>query len=175
MAKNWYVIRVKGGSEDSVKEDLKKRLKALGAEDKVPNVLVPVEKVIEMKNGKKSVKEKKLYPGYILVEMELDDKIWYIIRETPGIGDFLGLGRPIPMAKDEIEKILAGESEVTGKPKIEIKFKKGDTARVKSGPFENFDGVVEEVNTAKGSVTITITIFGRLTKVELEYWQLERI
>lgn len=172
----WYVVRVQSGREESVKDGLLRRVNAAGLNTKVTNVIVPTEKVTEIRGGRKTVREKKLYPGYIMIQMLQDKDAWFLVRETPGIGDFLGLKEPIPMAEHEVNKMLV---EQTGaeeeKPRIKIDFQKGDTVRVKEGAFENFDGIVEEINSQKGLVGITITIFGRATRVELEYWQVEKV
>lgn len=174
--RRWYVVRVQSGREEQVREGLLKRVRAAGLEGKITNVIVPTEKVTEIRSGRKTVREKKLYPGYIMIEMLQDKDSWFLVRETPGIGDFLGLKEPIPMAEHEVNKMLV---EQTGaeeeRPRIKIDFQKGDSVRVKEGAFENFDGVVEEINPQKGTVGITITIFGRATRVDLEYWQVEKI
>jgi transcriptional antiterminator NusG len=170
------VVRVQSGREEQVREALLKRVRAAGLESRITNVIVPTEKVTEIRSGRKTVREKKLYPGYIMIEMVQDRDSWFIVRETPGIGDFLGLKEPIPMAEHEVNRMLVdqagGEEE---KPRIKIDFVKGDTVRVKEGAFENFDGMVEEINPQKGLVGITITIFGRATRVDLEYWQVEKV
>ena len=172
----WYVVRVQSGREESVKDGLLRRVNAAGLQPKITNVIVPTEKVTEIRSGRKTVREKKLYPGYIMIQMLQDKDAWFLVRETPGIGDFLGLKETIPMAEHEVNKMLV---EQTGaeeeKPRIKIDFQKGDTVRVKEGAFENFDGIVEEINSQKGLVGITITIFGRATRVELEYWQVEKV
>jgi transcriptional antiterminator NusG len=172
----WYVVRVQSGREESVKDGLLRRVNAAGLQGKITMVIVPTEKVTEIRSGRKTVREKKLYPGYIMIQMLQDKDAWFLVRETPGIGDFLGLKEPIPMAEHEVNKMLV---EQTGaeeeKPRIKIDFQKGDTVRVKEGAFENFDGIVEEINSQKGLVGITITIFGRATRVELEYWQVEKV
>ena len=176
MAKEWYVIRVQSGREDLVRETLEKRVKASGFENRIPRALVPTEKVSEIKGGKKRVRERKLYPGYLMVEMEFDEQVWYLIRETPGIGDFVGSrAKPSPMAAHEAERILHDMAKEEEKPKVRIDFSKGDNVKIKEGPFENFDGIVEEVIPAKGLVRVVVTIFGRPTPVELEYWQIEAI
>lgn len=172
----WYVVRVQSNREETVREGLLRRVKAAGLEKKILQVVVPTEKVTEIRSGRKTVREKKLYPGYIMIQMLQDKDAWFLVRETPGIGDFLGLKEPIPMAEHEVNKMLLDQTDVEeDKPKIKIDFQKGDTVRVKEGAFENFDGVVEEINEHKGLVGITITIFGRATRVELEYWQVEKV
>ncbi len=172
----WYVVRVQSGREESVKDGLLRRVNAAGLGTKITNVIVPTEKVTEIRSGRKTVREKKLYPGYIMIQMLQDKDAWFLVRETPGIGDFLGLKEPIPMAEHEVNKMLVDQTGAEEeKPRIKIDFQKGDTVRVKEGAFENFDGIVEEINSQKGLVGITITIFGRATRVELEYWQVEKV
>ena len=175
--RKWYVVRVQSGREEQVKDGLLRRVQAQGMVDKITNVIVPTEKVTEIRSGRKTVREKKLYPGYIMIEMLQDKDAWFLVRETPGIGDFLGLKEPIPMAEHEVNKMLIEQTgaEEDAKPRIKIDFQKGDTVRVKEGAFENFDGIVEEINAQKGLVGITITIFGRATRVDLEYWQIEKV
>ena len=136
----------------------------------------PTERVSEIKGGKKRFKEKKLYPGYIIVEMELSDEVWYLIKDTHGIGDFVGsYENPQPLSADEVEKIL---NTIQGKeetPEVKIDLAAGDGVKIKEGPFENFDGTVDEVFPAKGQVRVIVTIFGRPTPCDLEYWQVEKI
>jgi transcriptional antiterminator NusG len=174
--RKWYVVRVQSGREEQVREGLLRRVRAQGMDVKITNVIVPTEKVTEIRSGRKTVREKKLYPGYIMIEMLQDKDAWFLVRETPGIGDFLGLKEPIPMAEHEVNKMLIDQSGAEEeKPRIKIDFQKGDSVRVKEGAFENFDGIVEEINAQKGLVGITITIFGRATRVDLEYWQVEKV
>jgi transcriptional antiterminator NusG len=174
--RKWYVVRVQSGREEQVRDGLLRRVRAAGLETKVTSVVVPMEKVTEIRSGRKTIREKKLYPGYIMIEMLQDKDAWFLVRETPGIGDFLGLKEPIPMAEHEVNKMLVDQTgSEEEKPRIKMDFQKGDTIRVKEGAFENFDGVVEEINSQKGLVGITIMIFGRATRVELEYWQVEKV
>jgi transcription termination/antitermination protein NusG len=177
----WYVLRVQSNKEDSVKESLERRVQAAGLADQITRVLVPVEKVTEIKGGKKRVTERKIYPGYVMVEMIFNDETWYLLRETPGIGDFVGSApgaKPQPMPQHDVDKMLgdavAAEKE-TEQPKIKIDFREGDAVKITEGTFENFAGVVKEVNRWKGLVKVEVTIFGRPTPVELEYWKLEAI
>ena len=172
----WFVVRVQSGREEQVRDGLLRRVRARELEARITNVLVPTEKVTEIRGGRKTIREKKLYPGYIMIEMLQDKDTWFLVRETPGIGDFLGLKEPIPMPEHEVTRMLVEQSETADeKPRIKMDFSKGDTVRVKEGAFENFDGVAEELNSQKGYVTITITIFGRATRVDLEYWQVEKV
>ncbi len=176
MAKQWYVLRVQSGREEKVKNTLARKVQLAGLEDRVTNILVPTENVTEIKGGRKRIRERKLYPGYIMVEMELDDEVWFTIRDTPGIGDFVGAyGRPVPMEPEEVERILKGQEQKEEQPVVKIDLERGQSVKIKEGPFENFDGIVEEVNPAKGLVKVIVTIFGRATPVELEYWQVEKI
>ncbi len=180
MAKKWFVLRVQSNREDKVKGDLEKRIKIQEIEDLIPKILVLSEKVTEIKGGKKRVSERKIYPGYIMAEIEVDEngeipeEVWYMIREAPGAGDFIGGDRrPIAMQKSEVEKLLKEVERGEEKPKAKIEFHAGDRVRVKEGPFENFEGVVEEVLPTSGCLKLMLTIFGRPTPVELEYWQVE--
>ena len=176
MARRWYVVRVQSGRENTVQTALTRRLKVAGRQDAVPRVLVPVETITEVKGGKKRVTRRKIYPGYVMAEMELSDEVWFLIRETPGIGDFVGShGRPVPMEPHEVDRILGDMERQEEKPRLKIEFEPGDSVKIKEGPFENFDGVVEEVVPTKGIVKVIVTIFGRATEVELEYWQVEPI
>ncbi|MEK7865775.1 MAG: transcription termination/antitermination protein NusG [Planctomycetota bacterium] len=172
---HWYVLRVQSGREEKVKENLEKRIRAKGIEAQIPRVFVPTERVSEMKSGKKKVTERKKYPGYIMIELELNEDTWFLVRETPGIGDFLGAKMPKPMEEHEVSKMLQESTTAEEKPALKIDFKKGDSVRIKEGPFENFEGVVEEIVPAKGLVKVVVTIFGRPTEVELEYWQMEHL
>ena len=182
MSKNWFVVRVQSGKEDSVREALERRVRADALQDVIYRVLVPSERISEIRGGQKRVRERKIYPGYIMVELETGDGVdiperaWFTIRETPGIGDFLGDGsKPVPMSKRDVEKILGDAERKEEAPKVKIGFSGGEAVRIKEGPFENFEGTVEEVSAAKGTVKVIVTIFGRPTSVELEYWQVEQI
>ncbi len=178
--KRWYVLRVQSNKEDSVKEGLERRIQAAGLGDQITRVLVPTEKITEIKGGKKRVSERKIYPGYVMVEMVLNDDTWYLLRETPGIGDFVGGGpniRPQPMVKQDVDKMLGDAAAVkeSEQPKLKIDFREGEAVKITEGPFENFSGILKEVNRSKGQVKVEVTIFGRPTPVELEYWQIEVI
>lgn len=175
-ARRWYVLRCVVGREDTVRETLLKRVKSMGLDARISDVLIPTEKVTEIRSGRKTVRDRKIYPGYIIVRMDMADDTWLAVRETPGIGDFLGADKPTPMADTDAQKILinqfASEEE---RPKININYQKGDTVRVKEGAFENFEGIVEEIDPQKGRITVGLTIFGRATRVDLEYWQVEKV
>jgi len=176
VAMNWYVLRVQSGREDRVCDNLSKRIKAASLEERILRVLVPTETVSEIKGGKKKNYRRKIFPGYLLVHMDIDDDVWFLIRETPGIGDFVGAhGKPAPMEEHEVERLLGNMERTSEKPKVKIQFEKGESVKIKEGPFESFDGIVDEVNPDKGIVKVIVTIFGRPTPVELEYWQVETI
>ena len=182
MATYWYVRRCQRGREDHARESLLMQARLRGLEDRVGDVLIPTQSFTEMKGGVRRVVERKTYPGYLMVELAVeeetgtvDEDTWYLIRESPGIGDFVGPGRqPVPMLPHEVERMLGEAAEPEGvEPRLHIEFREGDAVRIKEGPFENFDGVVEDVIAAKGLVRVVVTIFGRPTPVELEYWQVE--
>ncbi len=182
MPKQWFVLRVQSNKEDKVKDSLLELIKVRGLEKLITNVLVPSEKVSEIKGGKKKITERKIYPGYIMAEVDVDEKgqipreVWFLIRETPGAGDFIGgQNKPVPMASYEVEKLLSEVEHKEEKPRAKIEFREGEKVRVKEGPFENYDGIVEELLPASGRVKVMLTVFGRATPVELEYWQVEAI
>ncbi len=174
---NWYILKVQSNREESIAEGLKRRVAVEGLERYFGDIIVPVEDVAEFKNGTKRVTKRKLYPGYIVVNMAINDDTWFLVRETPGIGDFTGsAGKPTPMNTNEVERIVqASKTEDEGGEPIKtlIPFKVGDRARIKEGTFENFDGEIESIDEANGRVTVIINIFGRSTPVELEHWQIE--
>jgi len=176
MSHDWYVLRVASGREETVKESLQKKIQLAGLDECVPTVLVPTERVSEIKGGKKRYKERKLYPGYIIVEMDLTDDVWYLIKDTHGIGDFVGSNqKPIPLSPTEVDKILNTLKGKEEAPEVRIDLEPQDSVKIKEGPFENFDGTVDEVFPTKGQVRVIVTIFGRATPVDLEYWQVEKI
>jgi transcription termination/antitermination protein NusG len=181
MHSHWFVIHTLSGQEQKVKESIEKRLKAEEMQDFIKEVLVPMEKVAEIRNGKKSVTARKLYPGYVFVDMVLLDenqkvieKPWYFIRDTQGIIGFVGGDRPTPTTPEEIESIKAqiAASEDTERPKVS--FEVGETVKINDGPFLNFSGVIEEIEPDKGKLRVTVSVFGRNTPVELEYWKVEK-
>ncbi len=172
----WYVLRVQSGRETKIREAIERRVASAGLKEKVDTVLVPTETVSEIKGGKRRVTKKKIFPGYLVLHMQMNEDVWYAIRDTPGVGDFLGAhGKPTLMEPHEVEKILGEMQTGAEKPKLKIEFQKGDSVKVKEGPFENFEGIVDEVQPTKGVVKVIVTIFGRPTPVELEYWQVEPV
>jgi transcriptional antiterminator NusG len=176
MSKHWYVIHTQTGYEDRIKKALDSKVKAGLAKDTIAQVLVPIEQVSEIKAGKKKISQRKFFPGYILVEMELTDDSWYLIKSITGVTGFVGAGsKPLPLREDEVGMILKQANDAKEKPTPKIIFDKGENVRVNDGPFTNFNGTIEEVSLAKGKIKVMISIFGRATPVELETWQVEKI
>ncbi len=171
---SWLVLRVASNKEDSVCETLQKKVKIEGLEDCVGKILVPSERIKRMKGGHQRIQQRKLYPGYVFVEMALEEdgsipeKPWFTIKETVGVGDFIGaLGKPTPMRDSDVDKMLAQAEKPEDIPSLNIDFKKGNQVKIREGPFENFEGVVEEILPEKGFVRVIVTIFGRATTLEL--------
>jgi transcriptional antiterminator NusG len=175
--RHWYILKVQSNREDSIRETLMRRIQIQGLDGCFGEVIVPKEQVTEFKGGKKRVVWRKLYPGYILVNMILNDDTWYLVRETGGIGDFTGsAGRPTPMLPQDVAKLLnKAEVKADEAPRLKIAFKKGDRVKINEGTFENFEGEVEQIDEANGRVTIMLSIFGRSTPVDIEYWQIEAV
>jgi transcription termination/antitermination protein NusG len=174
----WYVLKVQSSREDTIRDALQRRVKIQGLERFFGQIVVPTEKITEIRNNKKRIVERKTYPGYIMVQMELNEKTWFTVRETPGVGDFVGAhGTPTKMTETEVNQMLNQEEEKTTAetPKVRIDVERGDRVKIKDGPFENFEGTVEEVIEGRGLVKVMLIIFNRPTPVDLEYWQLERI
>ena len=181
MQHQWFVIHTLSGQEQKVKESIEKRLKTEEMGEFIKEVLVPMEKVAEVRSGKKTVSTRKLYPGYVFVDMILLDdskrvieKPWYFIRDTPGIIGFVGGDRPSPTSEDEIASIKSQISEGEDHERPKVNFEVGETVKINDGPFLNFSGVIEEIEPERGKLKVTVNIFGRNTPVELEYWQVEK-
>jgi transcription termination/antitermination protein NusG len=174
---DWYILKVQSNREESIREGLLRRVAIAGLGHYFGDVIVPTEKVTEFKGGKKKVIKRKLYPGYLVVHMEINDDTWFLVRETPGIGDFTGAaGHPSPMLPHEVSRIVAKQEEKSEKaPKLKIAFHEGDRVKINEGTFENFEGEVDSIDETNGRVTVMINIFGRSTPVELEYWQIETL
>jgi transcriptional antiterminator NusG len=174
---DWYILKVQSNREESIREGLLRRVAIQGLDRFFGEVIVPMEKVTEFKGGKKRVIKRKLYPGYLVVHMEINEDTWFLVRETPGIGDFTGAsGVPSPMLPHEVERIVMKQEEKNEKaPDLKIPFMKGDRVKVIEGNFENFEGEVENIDKTNGRVTVMITIFNRTTPVEFEYWQVESL
>lgn len=176
MTKRWYVVHAYSGFEKSVQRTLVERIARAGMQDKFGQILVPVEEVIEMKGGQKSISERKFFPGYVLVEMDMDDESWHLVKSTPRVTGFIGgtATKPTPITQKEVDKIMAQMQEGVEKPRPKVLFETGEMVRVKDGPFTDFNGTVEEVNYEKSRLRVSVTIFGRATPVELEFAQVEK-
>lgn len=178
--KDWYILKVQVNREDSIRAALLRRIKIEGLEEHFDEIVVPTEEVAEFnKSGKRKIVRRKLYPGYILVHMVVNDDTWFLVRETPGVGDFTGSsGKPTPMNARDVERILrlgVAQEDRGGQIKTAIPFKVGDRVRVKDGHFQNFEGEVDSIDEANGRITVMINIFNRSTPVELEHWQVESV
>ncbi len=174
---HWYILKVQSNREDTIRDGLMRRVAIQGLGRFFGDVIVPTEKVTEFKGGKKRVIKRKLYPGYIVVHMEINEDTWFLVRETPGIGDFTGAsGVPTPMLDHEVARIVAKSEEKSEKaPELKIAFSSGDKVKINEGTFENFEGEVDSIDKTNGRVTVMISIFNRTTPVELEYWQVEAL
>jgi transcriptional antiterminator NusG len=175
-AKQWFVIHTYSGFEEKVREGIESRAKSFGLQDMFGRIVVPTEKVREIRGGKKIETEQKFFPGYLLVEMELTDNTWHLVRSTPKVTGFVGSGaKPVPLPAEEVEGILRQMEEGAEKPKLKSTFQKGDKVRVIEGPFVNFQGTIDDLNPERGKLKVMVAIFGRMTPVELEYYQVERL
>lgn len=181
MEKQWFVIHTLTGQEHKVKESIQRRLKQEEMEEFIDEVIIPTEKVSEVKKGVRSTMTRKFFPGYVLAHValydeqkQLRDKTWYFIRETPGIIGFVGGDRPAPLKEQEVDVILHQVEDKKDKVKLKVQFEPGETVKITDGPFLNFSGVVEEVDPNRGKLKVSVAIFGRTAPVELEYWQVER-
>ena len=172
--KKWYIVHTYSGHEERVKRNLEQRIRFMDAEDKVFQVVIPTEDEIEIRDGQRRRVTKKVFPGYLLVQMLMDDEGWNVVRNTPGLTGFVSSGtKPVPLAEDEVGSILKQMTE--GVPQVKIGFRKGESIRVIDGPFIDFVGTVDEINTEKGKVKVLLTLFGRETPVELDFLQAERM
>ncbi len=172
--RNWYVIHTYSGDEDRVKKNLEQRIKSLDAQDEIFQVIIPTEQEIEVKEGQRRTISRKVFPGYILVEMKMTDLSWNVVRNTPGVTGFVGSGtKPTPLEEEEVKTILKQmEAEA---PRVKVGFSKGQSVRVIDGPFLDFVGVVDEINAEKGKVRVLVSFFGRETPVELDFLQVEKL
>ena len=176
-AKRWYVVHAYSGMEKSVAKALQERIDREGLQPRFGRILVPTEEVVEVKGGKKAITERRLYSGYVLVEMEMTDDAWHLVKSTPKVTGFLGgsANRPSPLPQREVDEILLRMQEGYEKPKPKVLFEVGEMVRVRDGPFADFNGNVEEVNYDKSRVRVSVTIFGRSTPVDLEFGQVEKV
>ncbi|MEY4214570.1 MAG: transcription termination/antitermination protein NusG [Burkholderiaceae bacterium] len=177
MSKRWYVVHAYSGMEKSVARALQERVDRSGMADRFGRILVPTEEVVEMRNGQRTITERRFFPGYVLVEMVLDDDTWHLVKHTNKVTGFVGGAgnRPSPISDKEVEKIMAQMQEGVEKPRPKTLFEVGEMVRVKEGPFTDFNGNVEEVNYDKSRLRVSVTIFGRATPVELEFGQVEKV
>lgn len=174
--KNWYIIHTQTGFEDRVKTILTSKMTLSNMGEEITKVIIPTEQISEVRSGKKRVTERRFFPGYILVEMEMSEKTYSFVKSIPGVTGFIGSGKkPTPLPADEVDTILKRTEETKAKPSPKVIFEKGEAIRVKEGPFMNFNGTIDEVYPDKGKIKVNISIFGRSTPVELEYWQVEKV
>ncbi|NOX20864.1 MAG: transcription termination/antitermination protein NusG [Nitrospirae bacterium] len=173
MSKNWYVVHTYSGFEEKVKATIEERVKKKGLEDKIGRILIPTEKVIELRGGKKREANKKFYPGYIIVEMELNDETWHLVRSVPRVTGFVGGANPVPLPDEEVEVIIQQIEKAPQQPP-KAQYQKGEVVRITDGPFTNFNGVVDEVDLDHGRLKVMVSIFGRQTPVELNFYQVEK-
>ena len=176
MTKKWYVVHAYSGYEKKVKKTLEERIERAGVTSEFGQILVPVEEVVEMKGGQKSLSERKFFPGYVLVEMEMKEDTWHLVKNTPKVTGFVGgtANRPTPVTEKEVQEILQQVQEGVEKPKPKVLFEVGEGVRVKDGPFTDFHGNVEEVNYEKNKLSVSVSIFGRTTPIELDFSQVEK-
>ncbi len=174
--KNWYIIHAYSGFENKVAESLRTRAQAFGFADRLGQILIPTEEVIELRNGKKVTSKRLLYPGYVLVEMEMDDELWHAVKSTPRVTGFVGGGtKPIPLSADEVNSVLYRQASSAERPRPKMTFEKNETVKIVDGPFTNFSGKVDEINSERNTLRVMVTIFGRSTPVELDFLQVEKI
>ena len=172
----WYIVHTYSGFERKVKESLESRVQAFGLQEKIGRVLIPTEPVTEVRGGKKYTTERMFYPGYVLVEMDMDDHVWHVVKSTPRVTGFVGTGQqPTPLSEEEVQHIVYRVGESKDKPKLKVKFEKNESVRITEGPFASFTGVVDEVNEDRETLKVMVTIFGRSTPVELEFGQVEKV
>lgn len=177
MSKRWYVVQAYSGFEKNVQKTLKERIAREGMEDYFGQILVPVEEVVDIKNGRKTISERKFFPGYVLVEMQMTDDSWHLVKSTPRVSGFIGgtANRPAPISPREVDAILQQVRSGVDKPKPKVEFEVGQQVRVNEGPFADFNGIVDEVNYERNKLRVSVQIFGRETPVELEFNQVEKI
>ncbi len=172
----WYIIHAYSGFERKVRESLESRIQAFGLQNKIGKVLIPTESVTEVRGGKKYTSERMFYPGYVLVEMDMDDHVWHVVKSTPRVTGFVGTGQqPTPLSEEEVNHIVYKVADSREKPKLKVKFEKGEQVRIGEGPFATFTGVVDDVNEDRETLKVMVTIFGRSTPVELEFGQVEKV
>ena len=173
--KKWFILHTYSGFEQKVAESLRSRAQAFGFDDKIGQILIPTEEVIELRGGKKVTSKRLVYPGYVLVEMEMNDELWHAVKATPRVTGFVGGGTsPVPLSADEVNQILYRQASSAERPRPKMNFEKNETVRIVDGPFANFTGKVDEVNPERNTLRVLVTIFGRATPVELDFLQVEK-
>jgi transcription termination/antitermination protein NusG len=176
MSRGWYVIHTYSGHEDKVKSSIEKAVGLQGLTHRIHQVLIPTEEVVELRRNKKQVKKRKFFPGYVLVDMDVDNETYWLIRNTAGVTGFLGGVRPVPLPESEVQHLMnLASAPATAKPRPAVLFEKGENVRINDGPFRHFIGVVEEVNEDRAKLKVNVSIFGRATPVELDYLQVEKL
>jgi transcriptional antiterminator NusG len=174
--RNWYIIHTYSGFEQKVADSLRSRAEAFGFANQIGQVLIPTEEVVELRGGKKVTSKRMLYPGYVLVEMEMNDELWHAVKATPRVTGFVGGGTsPVPLTADEVNSILYRQASSAERPRPKLSFEKGENVRIIDGPFNNFSGKVDEVNPERNTLRVLVTIFGRATPVELDFLQVEKV
>ena len=174
-SKHWYIIHTYSGFERKVAESLRTRAEAFGFSDSIGQILIPEEEVVELRNGKKVTSKRLLYPGYVVVQMDMNDELWHRVKDTPRVTGFVGGGTvPVPLSADEINKMLYRQTTAAERPRPKMTFEKGETVRIIDGPFSNFQGKVDEINPERNTLRVLVTIFGRATPVELDFLQVEK-
>jgi transcriptional antiterminator NusG len=174
--KHWYIIHAYSGFEQKVAESLKTRSQAFGFSGRLGQILIPTEEVVELRNGKKVTSKRLLYPGYVLVEMEMDDELWHAVKSTPRVTGFVGGGtKPVPLTADEVNSVLYRQASSAERPRPKMNFEKSETVKIIDGPFTNFSGKVDEINPERNTLRVMVTIFGRSTPVELDFLQVEKL
>jgi len=172
----WYILHAYSGFERKVRESIQSRVQAFGLSDRVGRVMIPTEQVTEIVNGKKRTVERVFLPGYVMVEMELDNELWHVLKDTPKVTGFLGTGdKPVALSEQEVSSLLFRSETTRDKPRLKIRFEKNEQVRITDGPFDNFNGVVDEINEDRETLKVMVTIFGRSTPVELEFSKVEKI
>jgi transcriptional antiterminator NusG len=176
MAKQWYIVHTYSGYEGKVRESLKQRVDALGMNEAIGEILIPTEDVVEMRSGEKIISKKKFFPGYVLINMEMSDNAWHVVKNTPKVTGFVGMGnKPTPLTQEEVDRIINQVSVAAEKPKPKFQFQRGEQVRIIDGPFTNFQGVVDEVNNDRATLKVMVTIFGRATPVEIDFLKVEKL
>ena len=174
--KNWFIVHTYSGFEQKVSDSLRSRAEAFGFSDKIGQILIPTEEVVELRNGKKITSKRMLYPGYVLVEMEMNDELWHAVKATPRVTGFVGGGNsPVPLTADEVNSILYRQATAAERPRPKLSFEKNENVRIIDGPFTNFSGKIDEVHPERNTLRVMVTIFGRSTPVELDFLQVEKI